>query len=59
MGHSMSKGIGLSGTSACDHKKWCAGEPARSTVLHGLPLLMVEGFEVGGCRLHLSVPKMV
>ena len=35
------------------------GEPAGGTMLDGLPLLRIERFEVGGCRLHLFVPVMV
>jgi hypothetical protein len=54
----MGEGIGLSGTGAGNHEQWWASEPARGAVLDGLPLLGVEGFEVGGCRFHLGVPVM-
>ena len=59
MGDPMGKGVGLSGTRSCDDQQRRRRQSSGSPVLHSTPLLGIEGFEVGGCRLHLGRPFMV
>ena len=53
-GNPMGKGVGLSGSrSSNDQQRWRCQSP-RSPVLDRTPLLGVDSFEVGGCRLQLG-----
>ena len=59
MGDPMGEGVGLSGACSCDHEQRRRRQSSRGAVLDRTPLLGIEGFEVGGCRLHLGRPFMV
>jgi hypothetical protein len=59
MGDPMGEGVGLSGPRSCDHQQRRRGQSAGGAVLDSPSLLGIEGFEVGGCRLHLGRPFMV
>jgi hypothetical protein len=58
MGDPMGEGVGLSRSCSCNDKKRRCRQSPRSAVLDRTPLLGIEGFEVGGCRLHLECPFM-
>ena len=59
MGDPVGEGVGLSGSRSCDDQQRRRRQSSRSPVLDRTPLLGIEGFEVGGCRLHLGRPFMV
>ena len=59
MGDPMGEGVGLSGARSCDDQQRRRRQSSRGAVLDRTPLLGIEGFEVGGCRLHLGRPFMV
>ena len=59
VGDAMGEGVGLAGTRSGDDEQWCRGQSSRGTVLDRTPLLGIERFEVGGCRLHRGCPFMV
>ena len=59
MGDPMGEGVGLSGPRSCDDQQRRRRQSSGSPVLDRTPLLGIEGFEVGGCRLHLGRPFMV
>jgi hypothetical protein len=59
MGDPMGEGVGFSGSRAGDDQQRAAPSTLRRPMLDRTPLLGIEGFEVGGCRLHLGGPFMV
>ena len=59
MGDPMGEGVGLTGSRSSDYQQRRRRQSAGSPVLDRTPLLGIEGFEVGGCRLHLGGPFMV
>ena len=52
MSHPMGEGVGLAGSGAGNDQQRRSGKSARGPVLDGLPLLGIEGFEVGRWGLH-------
>ena len=55
----MGEGIGLSGTRSRNDEQRRRRQSSRGAMLDRTPLFGIEGFEVGGCRLHLGCPFMV
>jgi hypothetical protein len=54
----MGEGIGLTRSGASDYQQRREWSGACRTVFDRKPLFRIEGFEVGGCRLHeLKVPQ--
>jgi hypothetical protein len=56
MGDPMGEGVGLSGSAPAMRSRGGAASPPAAPCSS---LLRIEGFEVGGCRLHLGRPFMV
>jgi hypothetical protein len=55
----VGEGVGLSGPRSRNDEQRRRGKSVGGAVLDRTPLLGIEGFEVGGCRLHLWRPFMV
>ena len=55
----MGEGVGLSGARAGNDEQGRCGQSPGGPVLNRPPLLGIECFEVGGCRLHLGRPSIV
>ncbi len=55
-GDPMGEGVGLSRTRSRNDQQRRRRQSSRSSVLDRTALLGIEGFEVGGCRLHLGRP---
>ena len=58
MGDPVGEGVGLTGSRSSDYQQRRRRQSSSGTVLNRTPLVGIEGFEVGGCRLHLGRPFM-
>jgi hypothetical protein len=59
VGDAMGEGVGLAGTRSRDDEQRRRRQSSRGPVLDRTPLLGIESFEVGGCRLHSGCPFIV